>query len=110
MRENAGNPYQWDVDLTAVTLGNFNHRKMSLVRDYSGLVESDMASEAFDRVFSLQPRQVDTETPAVPPLAEQWPVVQADATQTAAVALARTGASYIIQGRRAPASRRPSPT
>lgn len=98
LRENAGNPYQWDVDLTAVTLGNFNHRKMSLVRDYSGLVESDMASEAFDRVFSLQPRQVDTETPAVLPLAEQWPVVQADATQTAAVALARTGASYIIQG------------
>jgi very-short-patch-repair endonuclease len=94
----SGNPYQWDVDLTSVTLGNFNHRKMSLVRDYSGLAESDIANEAFDRVFSLQPRQVDAEPPAPLPLADQWPVVQADATQTAAVALARTGTSYIIQG------------
>jgi len=98
LQESSGNPYQWDIDLTAVTLGNFNHRKMSLVRDYSGLAESDIASEAFDRVFSLQPRQVDAETPAALPLADQWPVVQADATQTAAVALARTGTSYIIQG------------
>ncbi len=98
LRESSGNPYQWDIDLTAVTLGNFNHRKMSLVRDYSGLAESDMASEAFDRVFSLQPRQVDAEAPPALPLADQWPVVQGDATQTAAVALARTGTSYIIQG------------
>jgi hypothetical protein len=98
LRESTGNPYQWDIDLTAVTLGNFNHRKMSLVRDYSGLAESDIASEAFDRVFSLQPRQVDAEAPPALPLAEQWPVVQGDATQTAAVALARTGTSYIIQG------------
>jgi DNA polymerase III delta prime subunit len=81
-----------------VTLGNFNHRKMSLVRDYSGLAESDIANEAFDRVFSLQPRQVDAEPPAAAAAADQWPVVQADATQTAAVALARTGTSYIIQG------------
>ncbi|MET3443540.1 very-short-patch-repair endonuclease [Variovorax paradoxus] len=98
LRESAGNPYQWDVDLTSVTLGNFNHRKMSLVRDYSALSETEIASEAFDRVFSLQPRQVDAEPPAALPLADQWPVVQADATQTAAVALARTGTSYIIQG------------
>lgn len=98
LRESSGNPYQWDIDLTAVTLGNFNHRKMSLVRDYSGLAESELASEAFDRVFSLQPRQVDAEAPPALPLAAQWPVVQADATQTAAVALARTGTSYIIQG------------
>ncbi|WP_418116709.1 AAA domain-containing protein [Variovorax sp. 350MFTsu5.1] len=98
LRESSGNPYQWDIDLTAVTLGNFNHRKMSLVRDYSGLAESGIANEAFDRVFSLQPRQVDAEAPPSLPLAEQWPVVQADATQTAAVALARTGTSYIIQG------------
>jgi DNA polymerase III delta prime subunit len=98
VRGNTGNPYQWDVDLTAVTLGNFNHRKMSLVRDYAALAETELASDAFDRVFSLQPRQVESAPPAPLPLAEQWPVVQADATQTAAVALARTGTSYIIQG------------
>jgi predicted DNA-binding WGR domain protein len=98
LRESEGNPYLWDVDLTTVTLGNFNYRKMSLVRDYSALIEADLPNPAFDRVFSLQPRAVETEPPAPLPLARQWTVVQADATQTAAVALARGGASYIIQG------------
>lgn len=98
LHEGGGNPYQWDLDLTTVTLGNFNYRKMSLVRDYNALIEADMPNPAFDRVFSLQPRAVDIEAPAPLPLAEQWAVVAADATQTAAVALARTGTSYIIQG------------
>ena len=98
LRESQGNPYQWDLDLTTVTLGNFNYRKMSLVRDYSAMVEGDMPNPAFDRVFSLQPRAVEAEAPAPLPLEEQWAVVPADATQTAAIALARTGASYIIQG------------
>jgi len=98
LREASGNPYQWDLDLTAVTLGNFNYRKMSLVRDYSAMIEGDMSNPAFDRVFSLQPRALDTDPPGLLPLADQWAVVQADATQTAAVALARKGTSYIIQG------------
>jgi hypothetical protein len=98
LRESGGNPYLWDLDLSCVTLGNFNYRKMSLVRDYNALVEADMANPAFDRVFSLQPRAVEAGSPAPLPLADQWTVVQADATQAAAVALARSGASYIIQG------------
>jgi predicted DNA-binding WGR domain protein len=98
LRESSGNPYLWDLDLTAVTLGNFNYRKMSLVRDYNALVEADLANPAFDRVFSMQPRAMEAEAPAPLPLAEQWTVVPADATQAAAVALARGGTSYIIQG------------
>ena len=98
LREAQGNPYLWDVDLTAVTLGNLNYRKMSLVRDYNALIDDDIENPAFERVFSLQPRAIDTEAPPPLPLAEQWAVVPADATQTAAVALARTGTSYIIQG------------
>lgn len=98
LRESTGNPYQWDVDLASVTLGNFNYRKMSLVRDYNALVDSDQPNPAFDRVFSMQPRQVAAESPTPPPLAEQWSVVAADASQTAAVAFARGGDSYIIQG------------
>ena len=96
--EREANPYSWDFDLCSQTIANFNYRKMSLVRDYGELLDADLASEAFDRVFSLEPRPVDDEPP--PPLArtEQWPVVQGDATQAAAVALARTGRSYIIQG------------
>ena len=96
--ERPGNPYAWDFDLCSLTVGNFNYRKMSLVRDYGALVEEDLASEAFDRVFSLDPRPLEDEPPAVLTRAEQWPVVPGDATQAAAVALAGTGRSYIIQG------------
>jgi len=98
LSERKGNPYAWDFDLTSVTLGNFNYRKMSLVRDYNALVEADMPNAAFDRVFSLMPRALDDVVPAPLPLQSSWPVVTADATQTAAVALARSGVSYIIQG------------
>jgi len=96
--EHGGNPYNWDFDLCALTLCNFNYRKMSLVRDYTALLEDDAVNAAFDNLFSIDPKPLeDTESP-VPPPAECWPVVPGDATQTAAVALARTGRSYIIQG------------
>lgn len=98
LHEREGNPYLWEVDLSTVTLGNFNYRKMSLVRDYNALIAADMPNPAFDRVFSLQPRALESEAATPLPLAQQWTVVPADATQTAAVALARSGASYIIQG------------
>ncbi len=50
------NPYSWEFDLCSQTLGNFNYRKMTLVRDYAKLIETDMASTAFDTVFSLAPK------------------------------------------------------
>jgi hypothetical protein len=54
VRENATpNPYVWEFDLCNLTLGNFKYRKMTLVRDYAKLIETDMASGAFDCVFSL---------------------------------------------------------
>jgi predicted DNA-binding WGR domain protein len=93
-----GNPYEWELDLASVTLGNFNYRKMSLVRDYNALIANETPNPAVDRIFSLQPRELEAGVPALVPLAEQWSVVAADATQTAAVALAREGGSYIIQG------------
>ena len=52
------NPYSWDFDLCSQTLGNFNYRKMTLVRDYAKLIETDMASTAFDTVFSLAPKKL----------------------------------------------------
>lgn len=96
--ERASNPYVWDFDLCALTVGNFNYRKMSLVRDYGALVENDLTSQAFDSVFSLDPRKIDEDVVPEIPQADQWPVVSGDATQAAAIALARTGRSYIIQG------------
>lgn len=92
------NPYSWDFDLCSLTLGNFNYRKMTLVRDYSKLIETDMASSAFDTVFSLTPKPPEEAPPPPLELADQHLVISCDATQASAIARARTGASYIIQG------------
>lgn len=91
------NPYSWDFDLCSLTLGNFNYRKMSLVRDYAKLIETDMGSGAFDHVFSLDPKPPEDAPPPLE-LTDQHLIVACDAAQAAAIARARTGASYIIQG------------
>jgi predicted DNA-binding WGR domain protein len=91
------NPYAWDFDLCSLTLGNFNYRKMTLVRDYAKLIETDVASGAFDTVFSLSPKPHDIAPPPLG-LAEQHLIISCDAAQASAIARARTGASYIIQG------------
>ncbi|HEY4248473.1 MAG TPA: AAA domain-containing protein [Lacunisphaera sp.] len=96
--QGSGNPYDWDFDLCSLTLGNFNYRKMSLVRDYAALLEQTNAGKAFESIFSLQPRTHDPAPPAAKSMAEQFPIVDCDPTQTQAVARARTGGSYIIQG------------
>jgi predicted DNA-binding WGR domain protein len=98
LEESEGHRYAWDLDLTQVTLANFNYKKMSLVRDYTQLLETPEANPAFDRVFSIEPRAVDTEAPPPIPTAERWNVVASDATQNAAVSLARSARSFIIQG------------
>ncbi|MCE4052889.1 WGR domain-containing protein [Pseudomonas sp. Au-Pse12] len=98
MPENQGHRYAWDIDLTQVTLANFNYRKMSLVRDYAQLIDEPAQNQAFDRMFSIEPRDVDVQAPDPIPLPEQWNVVAGDATQNAAVSLARTGRNFIIQG------------
>jgi len=96
--DGGGNRYRWDLDLCALTLCNFNYRKMSLVRDYGSLLDGEAANAAFDQVFSVDPRPLDDEGVPRVPLEQRWPVVPGDATQSAAVDLARSGRSYIIQG------------
>lgn len=93
-----GHRYAWDIDLTQVTLANFNYRKMSLVRDYAQLLDEPLPNQAFDRIFSIEPRDLETQAAAPIAVAEQWNVVAADATQNAAVSLARSGRNFIIQG------------
>ncbi len=92
------NPYSWDYDLCSLTLGNFNYRKMTLVRDFTNLIETDLASSSFDSVFSLNPKPPEEAPPPPLELAAQHLVIPCDATQATAIARARTGASYIIQG------------
>ncbi len=100
------NPYSWDFDLCNITLGNFNYRKMSLVRDYTTLIESDLSSQAFDDVFALAPSSggPPAGVAAVPQSATlqcadgNYLVLPADPTQVSALTKARRGESYIIQG------------
>jgi predicted DNA-binding WGR domain protein len=92
------NPYSWDFDLCSQMVGNFNYRKMTLVRDYAKLIETDLASNAFDTVFSLKPKPPEEAPPPPLELADQHLVIACDATQATAIARARTGGSYIIQG------------
>lgn len=94
---NAELRYAWELDLVHFTLGNFNYRKMTLVRDYTQLIETEMASGAFDAVFSVSPRPVDTGVPGGELRDQHW-VIPCDASQAAAVDRARAGGSYIIQG------------
>src|SRR5581483_1741511 len=97
-QQNAGNPYAWEFDLCAITLGNFNYRKMTLVRDYNNLIESNVTSEAFERIFSLDPKPAADGAIESLPLNEQHTVISCDTTQSSAIARSRTGQSYIIQG------------
>jgi hypothetical protein len=92
------NPYVWDFDLCSLTLGNFNYRKMSLVRDCNEWVVSTVENPAFDEIFSLDSHKHETSAPAPLPLEDQYLIVPSDPTQTGAIAWARTSANLIIQG------------
>src|SRR5207244_7461433 len=80
------------------TLGNFHYRKMSLVRDYSVLLEQSDDHAAFEAIFSSEPRDLPNEPPRPLPLEDSYPIVNCDPTQASAIALARTGKHFIIQG------------
>ncbi len=93
----AGGPFRWGFDLTCVTLANFDYQKMSLVQDYETLLDEQRENRAFDALFSSEARPMLE--PVEPlPLEQQFPVVPADATQTATIARSRTAKSFIIQG------------
>lgn len=96
--KNDTSKYGWEIDLAEVTLTNFNYKKMSLVRDYSSLIEDAKTLDSLDRLFSIKPREEQHSAPAALPVEQQWNVVPSDITQDQAVALARQGSSFIIQG------------
>lgn len=96
--ESESNPYSWDFDLCNIVLGNFNYKKMSLVRDYNQVIDHKLQHSVFESLFSNQPRAIkdhhfDLNDPSA------WNhVITADPTQTQAILQSRTGESYIIQG------------
>jgi hypothetical protein len=50
----SGGPYEWALDLCSVTLASFHYRKMSLVRDYAGMLEDSGTHPVFDALFSTE--------------------------------------------------------
>jgi DNA polymerase III delta prime subunit len=96
--EEETNPFQWEFDICNVTLGNFHYRKMSLVRDYSVLLDENKEHQPFDTIFSLEPRELPGEPVQLLPLEDSYPIVNCDPTQASAIALARKGKHFIVQG------------
>lgn len=96
--ENDDNPYNWEFDLCSVTLANLKYRRMSLVRDYTRLVNDNTENAAFEATFSIAPAERLPDTAETVPLTDRFHVVACDPTQQEAIARARSGQSYIIQG------------
>ena len=98
LQESDSNPYSWDVDTCNMVVGNFNYKKMSLVRDYTNIVDEKIEHDVFEQLFSDQPKPVNNATYNLNNPAEWYHVVTADPTQTKAILQSRTKESYIIQG------------
>src|SRR5947209_14185588 len=71
---------------------------MSLVRDYSLLLDKNEEHQPFDTIFSIEPRETLTDPPKPLPIEDSYPIVNCDPTQASAIALARKGNHFIIQG------------
>lgn len=92
------NPLVWEIDTCNITLGNFNYRKMSLVKDYNDIVQSKTSNTIFEKLFDENPKTIKLEDNESFKFENNFPIISADPTQTASILFARTGANYIIQG------------
>ena len=92
------NPLIWEVDTCNMTLGNFNYRKMSLVRDYNEIINTNDHNPIFDQLFNEHPKKLNVDDNRNYDLQNNYPIISFDPTQTASIQFARTGESYIIQG------------
>ncbi len=93
-----GDPLNWEIDLSAVTLANFNTRKMSLVRDYEVLLDGFSGQHAnYGRLFEhgARPALAAIEKPSH---SQRNFVLPSDPSQDEAILRAATGESYVIQG------------
>ncbi|MGV3697798.1 AAA domain-containing protein [Flavobacterium sp.] len=93
------NPFIWEFDTCNMVIGNFNYKKMSLVRDYNHVIENQLNSQVFDHLFAdLSQRNFKAETDSVNAFTKTYNVVASDPTQNKAVLLSEAGENYIIQG------------
>ena len=94
----AVDPLRWEIDLCAVTLANFNTRKMSLVRDYEMLLDGYAGNHANYRLLFEQGPRPSLRPIDKPPHTERNFVLPSDPSQDEAILRASTGESYVIQG------------
>lgn len=93
------NPFRWEFDTCNLVLGNFNYKKMSLVRDYNQIIENDVESHVFKSLFdALAQKDFKNEVVSGNSFTKTFNVVASDPTQNNAVKYSETGESYIIQG------------
>ncbi len=92
------NPLVWEIDTCNVTIGNFNYRKMSLVRDYNEIIDANTDDDIFEQLFSEFPIRLENNNSSETALEHNYPIIASDPTQTSAIQIARSGESYIIQG------------
>ncbi len=97
--EGETNPFRWEFDTCNLILGNFNYKKMSLVRDYNQVIENQVESDVFKSLFnSLAQKNFKNEVESNNSFTKTFNVVASDPTQNNAVKYSETGESYIIQG------------
>lgn len=93
------NPYLWEFDICNMTLGNFNYKKMSLVRDYNEAIDDNINDPIFEQLFSDQPKPIVTKsTGRKESIQDKYHIISCDPTQAKAIQMASSGESYIIQG------------
>ncbi|MBB3169035.1 AAA domain-containing protein [Simiduia aestuariiviva] len=92
-----GGENHWELDLCSLTLANFSYRKMTLVGDYTELLQANNSGENFNALFSHKAKpvlQIDKQVA----LADQFHLLPADPSQSASVWTSRSNQSYVIQG------------
>ena len=93
-----GDPLNWEIDLCAVSLANFNTRKMSLVRDYALLLDGYGGQHAnYTRLFEHGARP-HLQAIEKPQRSARNFVLPSDPSQDDAILRAASGESYVIQG------------
>lgn len=93
------NPYLWELDSCNMILGNFNYKKMSLVKDYNEVIDENISSSVFDSLFSDKPKKIPEKKEIEKEnISEKYQIVSSDPTQSNAIRISKNKESYIIQG------------
>lgn len=98
IEEASKNKYTWQFDLCHVVLGNFNYKKMTLVRDYNEIINQQIESPLFNALFNNEVKDVPKKQSNEYKISDLYNVVESDPSQDLAIVNARANNSYLIQG------------